>query len=350
MPTTVTKTIKSAGGDYGSLSSAEAGEQGVHSNLVSRDEIMAFECYAISGGDTSKLTISGWTTDATRYIRIYTPAAERRAAATALRLDTTKYYMNVNDDDCVENEEDFVRFEGIQFTNNSPGGDSRHLLKCNLALSASNEIRISYCNFKGHGHATFKSVGINVDAANAVVKVWNCLFYNFGSGSGNSRAALGVTGTSLTLYSCTGICAGDNVFERDSITTMVAKNCYAGGSITSDWQGTITKTTCASEDTSADGTSPKTNIALSTATFVNVTATTEDYHLVTGAGIKDFGTDTSGDAAPFNFTDDIDEVARTGTWDIGADEFAGAAGLTAAQMAGIFSAELSGCVIGRVDA
>lgn len=319
MPTTVTKTVKPSGGDYGTLSAWEAGQQG---NLVSLDQIQQAECYAMQ--DTTKVTISGWTTSSTQYIRIYTPSTERRQAATALRLDTSKYYMNVNDDDCIENEEDFVRFEGIQFTNNSPGGDSRHLVKCHLALSASNEIRISYCNFKGHGHATFKTCGISVDASNAVVKVWNCLFYNFGAG-GNSRAALGVTGTSLTLYSCTGICTGDNVFERDSITTMTAKNCYAGGSASADWQGTITKTTCASEDTSADGTSPKTNIALTTSTFVSVTGGSEDYHLVTGAGIKDFGTNTSGDAAPFNFTDDIDEVARSGTWDIGADEFAGGA-------------------------
>src|SRR5688572_23828416 len=72
MPTTVTHTIKSAGGDYTSLSAWETAQQ---ANLVTNDRIAQAECYAFALSD--RVTINGWTTDATRYIRIYTPDAER---------------------------------------------------------------------------------------------------------------------------------------------------------------------------------------------------------------------------------------------------------------------------------
>lgn len=41
-----------------------------------------------------------------------------------------------------------------------------------------------------------------------------------------------------------------------------------------------------------------------------------DYHLITGADIQDDGADLSG-----TFTDDIDYQTRSGSWDIGADEY-----------------------------
>jgi hypothetical protein len=78
-------------------------------------------------------------------------------------------------------------------------------------------------------------------------------------------------------------------------------------------------TTCASSD--ATGSAGLQNIAANTTNFTNVTAGSEDFHLPAGSALIDVGTDTSGDAAPLNFTDDIDGVTRTGTWDIGADEY-----------------------------
>jgi hypothetical protein len=77
-------------------------------------------------------------------------------------------------------------------------------------------------------------------------------------------------------------------------------------------------TTCASSDTT--GSTGLQNIAYDTTNFTNVTAGSEDLHIPTGSALKDVGTDTSGDAAPMNFTTDIDGETRSGTWDVGADE------------------------------
>lgn len=74
MPTTITKTVKpNGGGDYASLNSALIDNA---QDLVANDRIIQFECYA--GLDTTPVFVTGYTTDATRYIR-YLLSSDRRA-------------------------------------------------------------------------------------------------------------------------------------------------------------------------------------------------------------------------------------------------------------------------------
>ncbi|MFH1666726.1 MAG: hypothetical protein ABIA17_04055, partial [Elusimicrobiota bacterium] len=70
-----TKTIKSSGGDYTSLTAWEAGEQ---ADLVALDRVAVAECYDFESVE-SPISINGWTTDAGHYIKIYVPPSERRA-------------------------------------------------------------------------------------------------------------------------------------------------------------------------------------------------------------------------------------------------------------------------------
>lgn len=115
----------------------------------------------------------------------------------------------------------------------------------------------------------------------------------------------------LIMYNCTAI-GGVFGFVRNA-GTMTCKNCLAHGSSSADFSGTITKTNCASEDATADGTGAR---ASQTFTFVNAGA--NNYHLSTAdGGAKDFGTDLSADAT-FAFDDDIDRALFV-TWDIGFD-------------------------------
>jgi hypothetical protein len=91
----------------------------------------------------------------------------------------------------------------------------------------------------------------------------------------------------------------------------------------------MAKTNCASEDQSADDTKTgetQTNcvaaaVIVDTDTFVNVTGGTEDFHLAADglSPLMGVGVDTTADAAPMNFTTDIDLQTRDATWDIGAD-------------------------------
>ena len=79
-----TKTIKSSGGDYTSLSAWEAAEQ---ADITGLGPSIA-ECYDVD--DTTPTTISGWTTTASDYIEIIAAPAARCNGST--RAQTTDTY------------------------------------------------------------------------------------------------------------------------------------------------------------------------------------------------------------------------------------------------------------------
>lgn len=67
---------------YHSLADAIAGETGASpkcvtsANLVTNDEQLTIECRASSGAaDTTGVTISGFTTDADNFVKVYVPAS-----------------------------------------------------------------------------------------------------------------------------------------------------------------------------------------------------------------------------------------------------------------------------------
>jgi hypothetical protein len=75
-----------------------------------------------------------------------------------------------------------------------------------------------------------------------------------------------------------------------------------------------------SHDDSADDVGSNSLINKAAATqFVSITATSEDLHLKAGADCIDAGSDLG---SPYDY--DIDNVLRSGTWDIGADELVAA--------------------------
>lgn len=312
MATTVTKTIKSSGGDYTSLSAWEAGQQG---DLVAADEIRQAECYSLS--DTTQVDIDGWTTDATRYIRIFTHATGRHAGV----FDTGKYNLSVTDANTILLREDFVRFDGLQF--HISGATSGRAFFQLISRGASSTLHISNCIFKGSANTVSIRPYTLTTGSEGTWYIWNSIFYDFGS-NGSSYFVCG--GGTWYLYNCLGAwhSSADFGFRNDGATAVTMKNCYSAGSAGGAYFGTITQTTCASSDTTATGTGLD-SIALSAVNFTNVTAGSQDFHLTSGSALKDVGTDLSGDAT-LPFSDDIDGQTRTGTWDVGPDEFVAATG------------------------
>jgi uncharacterized protein YqgV (UPF0045/DUF77 family) len=141
-----------------------------------------------------------------------------------------------------------------------------------------------------------------VSAVNGFI---DCLAKNIsttgtGIGCGFSGDDDGVT----NYYNCTAVNNKTYGFQQTS-GTVNAKNCCASGNTTADWNGTITKTTC-----TAEGATP---------TYVN--AAGDDFHLAASDTVcRGNGTDLSADAT-YPFDDDIDKQTRSGTWDIGFDEY-----------------------------
>jgi hypothetical protein len=320
MPTTVTKTVKPSGGDYTSLSAAIAGEKVARPNLVTNDEILVIECYAML--DSTAVTVDGFTTDATRYVRITVPASERHngtRSPTKYRLVATADFgstLNVLIDYCY--------VEGLQIRNSGtaasnaarvfpPGGPTSRIefIDC-IAYDTST-------TGAGGGVAN----GFRVEAGD--VRFINCVAMAVGGGGfGGSGFIAGDGGASAANVKCLNCVAvnipGGSGFRVTGFRTLTAKNCYAGGNGTDyvqDTNGTLTLTTCYS----ADGSRSTPTVAFSTVNFIDVARGYENLHLPIGSGLRAVGTDLSGDPLwthPSGFVD-FDGHTRYGTWSVGAD-------------------------------
>lgn len=321
MATTRTRTVKSSGGDYTSLSAWEAGE---NADLVTLDEIRVAECYAMS--DTAQVTIDGWTTSATQYIKVTTPAAERHTG----KWDSTKYRLERSD---VLNAgvlyivEDNVRIEGVQVYNTSTAGFANACV-----IQSSGNVYMSHSIFRAtNSGANGRNYAVNVRCNNGYI--WNCVAWGARSNDGlsvgfrDNLAAGAAYVYNCTAYDCSvGFHEGDNGFD------FVVKNCLAASCTVAFQAGWNWPSACnynatdnASTTTPGGSSNPPGANSRASQTFTFVDAANGDFHLAsTDAGAKDFGTDLSADAN-LAFSDDIDGQTRSGSWDIGADEYVAAA-------------------------
>jgi hypothetical protein len=138
--------------------------------------------------------------------------------------------------------------------------------------------------------------------------------YGFSSTIGGTSAGFGWNKTStaynLTVYDCSYGFRANTSGVTLSLYNCLAQSCTDGFYVTAG--ATFTgSNNCSDIASDAPGTSPQTG----TVSFVD--AANGDFHLTSGDTVaKDNGTDLSG-----TFTTDIDGQTRTGTWDIGADEY-----------------------------
>lgn len=304
-------TVKpGGGGDYASLSAWESARAAAHAgssyNLVTDDCVEIASCYG--GTDTTPVSFHNWATDAGHFLQIETPTSERHSG----KWDASKYNLNVADAQLFNCPIDYTKFIGIQF------GLSSQTKYIEMVYMSGHTQELSFCIVRGMNSSQITR-GMSVIYG---IKLWNCLFYDIGANV--SSVAVQNHGDSQ-FYSCTFIGGGIQTINFNDVgSTCVAKNCYAGGASSHTLTGggsTVTMVTCATSDT--DGSVGLQNIPISTANFVNCTAggASQDYHLVGGSSLIGTGTDTSGDASPFNFTTDIDGQTRTVPWSVGADQY-----------------------------
>src|SRR3972149_540355 len=139
MPTHETSTIKPSGGDYTTLSAWEAAKQG---DLVTADQIQQAECYNMS--DTTAVVVDGWTTDATRNIKIYGAASDKTAANTG-KWSTERYRLSVTNNSGIVISEGNVRIYDLQIYHTVNSTHSNILINANevLDIQISNSILTS---------------------------------------------------------------------------------------------------------------------------------------------------------------------------------------------------------------
>jgi len=170
--------------DYTSLNTWETGEEG--------DILAGGPCIANiteNFTDTTVVTIEGWTTNASSYIKImtdtgspneygYTPRHDGKWDDGGYKLVTGSQYPGP-----LELNEQHVRVEGLQVEQTTAYNDGAN----GIEISASGgEIRISYCVIKYTGDATAGDgiAGISLSSANdnTIYKIWNNIVYDFKSG------------------------------------------------------------------------------------------------------------------------------------------------------------------------
>ena len=307
MATTVTKTIKSAAGDYTTVALWEADTD---NDLVTADEIQVGEIYDVN--PTAALTIAGATTDATRYRELTVNSAFRHAGV----WDTGKMNWTGTSKPLTLGET-FARAEYLQIKNtHATAGNGEILITANNCLVGQCILWMTQDDgLDGNAGVTWSAV--------TGVTVRNTVSYNNRHGISITNAG----GTGASIENCALVANTNSGMFTATGAAPVVKNTYLGGNAVRDLSTSgnpdvdWTITTSMASDANSSETGLTNSIAWDTTNFTNVTAGSIDIHLVTGSDLIDAGTDLSG-----TFTIDINGATRSGTWDVGPDEFVAAAG------------------------
>jgi hypothetical protein len=339
MATTVIHTIKPSGGDYTSLSAWEAAQQ---RDLVALDEIAVAECYAFE--DTTRVTIDGWTTDATRNI-IVRPAPGAQAQ---IPWSTSAYRLKVNvgaGSNVLSIVEPYTQIERIQIQAVGIGQDTTfgyNGVNIGAGTSASGSI-VSGCYIKGDytswSAGTTSCIGIVAAAdingdlflRNNVIEGFTFPTLANGIGIRVINHSSGKTYIdNCTIVNC-GSCLVDGYSDMVVRNTLVIPTVGGTGFGASFGAGTNYN---ASSDATAIGANSRTS---QTFTFRN--AQVGDYRLRgNDTGARGFGVNLSSGVVG-SFTTDFfgQDRNRSISWDIGADQadigYGSAVGTTGGSLA-----------------
>lgn len=264
-------------------------------------------------GDTLKtwaaLTIgTAWATSDSERIILRTPVSEKHDGiwGTGFRVTTD------SDAHLIIIEEAHVRIEGLVLYQSKAYDIIR-----TISMPTPSDVRISNCLLKGTGATKH---GIHTTSANNMVKIKNNFFDTIS----------GASGVAIWIYNCADVWIYNNTAYNvggpgiNVIKCPVyAKNNIVIGSGGPDFQGTFLGGDSSDYNCSGDATAPGTHSIKNKAAydiFADTTKADPDLHLKSGSVCIDSGVDLSSDP-DLPFSDDIDGDTRTGTWDIGADEY-----------------------------
>jgi len=326
MPTEVVKIVdpdNGSGTHYTSLSAWEAGEQ---KNLVTADEIAVAKCRSTNGSaDTTAVTIAGWTTSSSCYIKIWTDPSDtggdgRNGSYRHLGKwpSTGKIYrLNVGSSTsgiaAANSSTLHWRVYGLAIRSASAAGQTNGP----VLLDSSNdtfhggylylETTSTGSSFRSHSYgtqylfntiltgSTYYAHGVN---SGVYVSYWGTVYCYNVTAVRNGHTAFNKAYGTLYCYNCIG--------EKNTSSSANAFIDIAGG----DYN--------ISNDSSAPGSN---SIQNTTLTYVD--RSNKDFHLAS--------TDTAAiDAGQYDpssglYSDDIDGQSRgTSNWDIGADEYVSA--------------------------
>lgn len=326
-------TIAPSGADFTSVDAAIDHLVASHNNLVTADVYAELEISGdwTGGADTTQVVIpsSGLTGDATRYLEIYTIGTARHDG----KWNTSAHRIEIANGDCLDIDTinlTHLRIDGLQLRVTGANGNYQVPVNFRTASPGSStwlrNVIARQC-----GNNSYRLPCFLIDDSDTSAYLWNCIGYGMGTQDHGANSVVWMYAFSnLKIFNSVFIGGKYCTFLQGSGTAYL-KNVYGGGSFTEDFyrnNGTLDKTNCASEDSSADDTGANenatnclTSVALDTDTFVNVTGGSEDYHLAADGNspLQGQGYDNSGESSPMNFSTDIDGDSMASI-SIGADD------------------------------
>ena len=316
-------TVNSIAHEYASGSAWEAGF--TDANHINNTDLTSAQVIAHGVGyydhdddtiDSIVLTIDGTTTSTVYYIHFFCARGNKEAInnnqhngtrGNGYRIHTSASWGGA----VINNNDDNVFIDGISVKNTS-------------ADESVGVLTIGDTTIKNCLVSDSTSFGIKNMLDGKTLTIINCFVYNTGCGI-NGHYGITNIYNSTVLNTFTGTYGNGCGIRADAFRTTNAYNCYSGNSSVADYyketNGNLNLTTCAS----SDGSESTTVVACSTSSgayFTNVTAGSEDAHIGSSSGLKDIGTDYSN---LFEF--DFEGSLRSGSWDIGADEYIAAGGI-----------------------
>jgi hypothetical protein len=307
-------------------------------DLANNDYDLNITCYA-DAPDVGSATIYNWNTDATHYIKIYTPVSSGEVgvsqrhngywlpATTAYTISTTAGSQFV-----VGILNNFVKIHGLQVSlTGVTTADAIRIDNQVAYLSASAVIEVAY-NLITSSSAVSNIGGVSCwpnssPGANITLKIWNNIIWNL-VGGGSSGMYLGCASAPTsyvynnTIYNCDIGIVSDNgtvVVKNDLIYATTTPDGYQSAAVWGGPLGTFVGTNDLSGPT-ADPDMPAANGQNGVA-VVFEDPTNSDFRLSSAdVNARTKGTNLFADAN-LSFTDDITGDARPSTWDIGARQW-----------------------------
>jgi hypothetical protein len=292
-------------------------------NLVTADKYFDVE---ISGTwtnpDTTNVIIDGYTTDATRYINIYTTGEAKHNG----KWDTGAYRLITSSSTgtSLSISDNYVTINGLQIS-----GENITSTYVRVITVASNINPVIIKNNIIKARESTAGAGgiiyINVRSFNSENVIYNNIIYN---ATGTDAYGIYLTssdaGTIGKIYNNTIYnCKSGLLFNSSSGTYVVSNNllmgcttCINGVSNIDEGENNATNDGTGDDNNLEGGIVDKTSYS---DYFVSTTSGSEDFHL------KSTATDFIGAGVDLSatFTDDIDGDTRS-SWDIGADEYVSA--------------------------
>ncbi|HOZ56338.1 MAG TPA: hypothetical protein PLH29_03880, partial [bacterium] len=283
-------------------------------DLVASNTSLLVSCYN-DALDTATVTITGWTTDSSHYIKIYTPHTASQVGTTQRhtgKWDTAGYRLEVTNSNGLDIRDNNVRVEGLQIKLNMSdnigyGGISFLTLSEPDSTDQRAAWNIITASNSGSGNA-YGIIAASPD--NTTTRFFSNIIYDLDYGLYVANANSYIYNN--TTYNCdTGIYGTSTTKVVENLAQACGTDTCFVSSVADTWGENSDR------NLSSDNTAPGTN-AQKSATINFKDSTNHDFHLAATDTIAKNAWDTVDTMADYYYLD-IDGNTKS-LWDIGADE------------------------------